>query len=114
MTFFLQLLELVAVFLPDPLTLGLFTLVLFNLWCMAKTLHVAGTLDTDAALGISLGIGYLISIAINILSSGQAPARSTIPTVIQSKSNVQQAERESSPNAVGSQPAGHRDAVIES
>jgi hypothetical protein len=114
MAFFVQLLELVAVFLPDPLTLGLFTLALFNLWCIAKTLHVAGILDTDAALGISLAIGYLITIAINILSSGQAPARPTITTVVQSKSNVQQAARESSPNTVGSQPVGHRDAVIES
>jgi hypothetical protein len=114
MAFFVQLSELVAVFLPDPLTLGLFTLALFNLWCMAKTLHVAGTLDTDAALGISLATGYLITIAINILSSGQAPARPTTTTVVQSKSNLQQAGRESSPNAVGSQPVGHRDAVIES
>jgi len=114
MAFFVQLLELVAVFLPDPLTLGLFTLALFNLWCIAKTLHVAGILDTDAALGISLAIGYLITIAINILSSGQAPARPTITTVVQSKSNVQQPGRESSPNTAASQPVGHRDAVIES
>ena len=114
MGFFVQLSELVAVFLPDPLTLGLFTLALFNLWCMAKTLYVAGTVDTDAALGISLAIGYLITIAINILSSGQAAARPTTTTVGQSKSNLQQAGRESSPNAAGLQPAGHRDAVIES
>lgn len=114
MTFFVQLSELVALFLPDPLTLGLFTLALFNLWCMAKALHVAGTLDTDAALGISLAIGYLITIAINLLSSGQAPARPTPTSVVQSKSNLQQAGRESSSNAVGSQRVGHRDAVIES
>jgi hypothetical protein len=114
MAFFVQLSELVAVFLPDPLTLGLFTLALFNLWCMAKTLHVAGTLDTDAALGISLAIGYLITIVINILSSGQVPARPTTTSAVQSKSNLQQAGRESSPNVVGSQPVGHRDAVIES
>jgi len=114
MAFFVQLLELVAVLLPDPLTLGLFTLALFNLCCIAKTLHVAGTLDTDAALGISLAIGYLITIAINILSSGQAPARPTITTVVQSKSNVQQPGRESSPNTAASQPVDHRDAVIES
>jgi hypothetical protein len=114
MAFFVQLLELVAAFLPDLLTLGLFTLALFNLSCIAKTLHVAGTLGTDAALGISLVIGYLITIAINILSSVQAPARPTITTVVQSKSSVQQAGRESSPNTVGSQPVGHGDAVIES
>lgn|SRR5690242_18644075 len=114
MAFFIQLSELVAVFLPDPLTLGLFTLALFNLCCMAKTFHVAGTLDRDAALGISLATGYLTTIAINILSSGQAPARPTTTTVVQSKSNLQQAGRESSPNAMGSQPVGHRDAIIES
>lgn len=114
MAFFVQLSELVAVFLPDPLTLGLFTLALFNLWCLARTLHVAGTPDTDAALGISLATGYLITIAINILSSRQAPARPKTTTVVQSKSNLQQAGRESSPHTAGSQPAGHRDAVIES
>ena len=114
MAFFVQLSELLAAFLPDPLTLGLFTLARFNLWCMAKTLHVAGTLDTDAAAGISLAIGYLITIAINILSSGQAPAQPTTTTVVQSKPNLQQAGRESSPNTVGAQPVGHRDAVIES
>jgi len=114
MAFFGQLLEVVAVFLPDPLTLGLFTLALFNLWCMAKTLHVAGTLDAGPAIGISLAIGYLITIAMNILSSGQAPARPTITIVVQSKSNVQQAGREPAPNTVGLEPVGHRDAVTES
>jgi hypothetical protein len=114
MAFFVQLSELVAVFLPDPLTLGLFTLALFNLGRMAKSLHLAGTLDTDVTLGISLAVGYLITIAVNIFSSGQAPARPTTTTVAQSRANPQQAGRESSPNAVGSQPAGNRDAVIES
>ncbi len=112
MSFFVELLELVAVFVPDFLTLGLFALALFNLCCIAKTLHVAGTLDTESALGISLALAYLVTVATNILSSVQAPARSTITAVVHSKSGVEQAGRESLPPTLRPQRGGHKDAVI--
>ena len=38
MSLFVQLLEVVAVFVPDFLTLGLVTLAFFNLYGIAKTL----------------------------------------------------------------------------
>jgi len=114
MSFFVQLLEAIAVLVPDFLTLGLVTLAFFNLYCIARTLDVAGTLDTDSALQVSVALGYLVTIAINIVGSLLTPARSTITTVVQSKSRVEQARRESSPATPGPQPVGHKSAVIES
>jgi hypothetical protein len=114
MSFFVQLLEAIAVLVPDFLTLGLVTLAFFNLYCIARTLDVAGTLDTDSALQVSLALGYLVTIAINIVGSLLTPARSTITTVVQSKSRVEQARRESSPATPRPQPVGHKSAVIES
>ncbi len=114
MSFFVQLLEAIAVLVPDFLTLGLVTLAFFNLYCIARTLDVAGTLDTDSALQVSVALGNLVTIAINIVGFFQTPARSTITTVVQSKSRVEQARRESSPATPRPQPVGHKSAVIES
>ncbi len=114
MGFFVRLLGAIAVLIPDFLTLGLVTLAFFNLYCIAKALHVAGTLDTDSALQASLAIAYLLTLAINIVGSLLTPARSTITTVVQSKSRVEQARRGSSPATPRPQPVGHKSAVIES
>ena len=114
MGFFVRLLEAIAVLIPDCLTLGLVTLAFFNLYCIAKTLHVAGTLDMDSALQVSLAIAYLVTLAINIIGSLLTPARLTITTVLQSKSRVEQARRESSPATSRPQPVGHKNAAIES
>ena len=114
MSFFVQVLEAIAVLIPDCLALGLVTLAFFNLYRIAKTLHVGGALDTDSALQVSLALGYLVTIAINIVGSLLTPARSTITTVVQSKSRVEQARHESSPATPRPQPVGHKNAVIES
>ena len=111
---FVRLLAAIAVLVPDFLTLGLVTLAFFNLYSIAKTLDIAGTLDTDSALGVSLALGYVVTIAINIVGSLLTPARSTITTVVQSKSRVEQARCESSPATLRPQPVGHKNAVIES
>ena len=112
MGFFVRLLEAIAVLIPDFLRLGSVTLAFFNLYCIAKTLHVAGTLDTDLALQVSLSTAYLATLAINIVGSLLTPARSTITTVLQSKSRVEQARREPSPATPRPQPVGHKNAVI--
>jgi hypothetical protein len=114
MSSFVQFVELVAVFIPDFLTLGLFTLALFNLCCIAKTIRVAGTLDTESALGIALALAYLVTVATNILSPVQAPARSTITTVVQSKASVDQAGCEPSSGTREAQPVEHGGVVVES
>jgi len=67
MSFFVQLLELVAVFTPDFLTLGLVASAFFSLCCIARTLGIAGAVDNDLPLKISLVLGYLVTIAANII-----------------------------------------------
>jgi hypothetical protein len=114
MSLFVQLFEAIAVLVPDFLTLGLVTLSFFNLCSIARTLDVAGTLETGSALGVSLALGYLVTIAINVVGSLLTSARPTIATVIQSMSVVEQAGRESSPATLKSQPVRHEDAIIES
>lgn len=114
MAFFVQLLELVAVFVPDFLTLGLVASVFFSLCCIARTLGLAGTADNDLSVKISVAFGYLVTITINILGTLQTPARSTLTTVVRSKSSVEQAGCESSPATLRSQPVGPKDAVVQS
>ena len=114
MRFFVQLLEAFAVLVPDFLTLGWVTLAFFNLYCIAKMLDVAGSLDTGAALGGSLALGYLVTIAINIVGSLLTPARARRTTLVQAKSSVEQARRESFPGTLIGQPVKHRGALIES
>lgn len=114
MGFFVQLLEAVAVLVPDSLTLVLLTLAFFNLYCIAMTLHVAGTLDPDLALGIPLAVGYLVTIAIDILSSMRPPARRRRTTLVQSKPKVEQARRESVLGELKARPVKHGGMLIKS
>lgn len=113
MAFFVRLLEAIAVLIPDFLTLGLVTLAFFDLYCIGKTLPVAGTLHTDSALQVSLAIAYLVTFAINVLGSLLTKARSTITTMPKSKLRVEHARHEPGPATPGLQPVGHN-AVIES
>jgi hypothetical protein len=112
MNILVQLLQAIAVLVPDILTLGLVTLAFLNIYCIAKTFHVGGALDTDSALQVSLALGYLVTIAINIVGSLLNPTRSKITTVVQSKSCVEQAGHESSPVTLRPQPVGHKNAII--
>jgi hypothetical protein len=114
MGFFVRLLEAIAVLIPDFLTLGLVTLAFFNIHSIAETFHVGGALDTDSALQVSLALGYLVTIAINIVGSLLTPPRSRTTTVLQSKARVEQPRREPSPATPRPQPVGQKNAVIES
>ena len=114
MSFFVQLWEAFAVLVPDFLTLGLATSAFFSLCCIPRTLGLAGTVDNDLPLKISLAFGYLVTITINIFGTLQTPARSTLTTVVRSKSSVEQAGCESLPATLRSQPVGHKDAVVQS
>jgi hypothetical protein len=114
MSFFVQLLEAFAVLVPDFLTLGLVTSAFFSLCCIARTLGIAGAVGSDMPIKISLALGYLVTITINVFGTLQTPARSTITTVVQSKSRFEQARNESSPATLRPQPVGHKNAVIES
>ena len=114
MGFFVQLLELVAVFVPDFLTLGLVAFAFFSFCCIGRTLGPAGTMDNDLPLKISLALGYLVTITINIFGTLQTPARSTITTSSPSESRVEQAGRESLSGTRKAQPVGREGAVTES
>jgi hypothetical protein len=114
MSFFVQLLELVAVFIPDFLTLGLVASAFFSLCRITRTLGIDGAADNDLLLKVSLALGYLVTIATNIIGSLQAPARSTITISSPSESKVEQAGRESLPCTRKAQPVGHEAGVIES
>ena len=54
MSFFVQLLEAIAIVVPDFLILGLLAPAFFSLYCIAKALGLTGTADMDSALGIAL------------------------------------------------------------
>jgi hypothetical protein len=114
MSFFVQLLEVIAVLVPDVLTLGLVAPAFFSLYCIAKALGLAGTADMDSALRVSLTLAYLATVTFNILSFVLTPARPRMTTSSWSKSRIEQVARESSPETLRAQPVEHGGAVIES
>ena len=113
MSFFVELLELVAGFVPDFLTLGLVASAFFPLCCIARRPGIDGAADHDLPLKISLALGYLATVVINIVESVQTSARSTITRSSPSESRVEQAGRASLLGTRKAQPVGHEGAVIE-
>jgi hypothetical protein len=81
----LQLLAVAAVLVPDFLTLGLAGPAFFSVYCILRTLDLVRTVDTDLALGISLAMAYLVTIALNISTPLLTPARSRITALAESK-----------------------------
>ena len=114
MSFFVQLLEAITVLVPDVLTLGLVAPAFFSLYCIAKTLGLAGTADMDSALRVSLTLAYLATVTVNILSFVLTPARSGKTTSSWSKSRTDQAGRKSLPKKLEAQPVEHGGAVVDS
>ena len=112
MSFFIRLLETFAVLVPDFLTLGLVAFAFFSLCCIASKLGLAGTVNNDLLLKISLAFGYLVTITINIFGTLQTPARPTITTSSPPESRVEQAGRESLSGPRKGQPVGREGAVI--
>ncbi len=114
MSFFVQLLETIAIVVPDVLTLGLVAPAFFSLYCIAKALGLTGTADMDSALRVSLTLAYLATVAANIMSVVLTPARSRMRITSWSKSRPDQSGRESAPGKLEVQPIRHGGAVIES
>jgi hypothetical protein len=114
MSFFVQLLEVIAIVVPDVLTLGLLAPAFFTLYCVAKALGLTGTADMDSALRVSLTLAYLATVTLNILSFVLTPARSGMTTTSWSKSKTDQSGRKSLPGKLEAQPVEHGGAVIES
>jgi hypothetical protein len=112
MSFYVQLLEVIAIFVPDVLTLGLVAPAFISLYCIAKALGLTGTADVDMALRVSLTLAYLATLAVNIFSAVQFPARSRMTTTSRSKSRIDQSGRKSLPGKRETQPVEHGGAVI--
>jgi hypothetical protein len=114
MSFFVQLLEVIAIVVPNVLTLGLVAPAFISLYCIAKVLGLAGTEDMDSVLRISLTLAYLATVAVNIVSVVLTPARSRMRIASWSKSKPDQSGRESAPGKPKVQSVEHGGAFIES
>jgi hypothetical protein len=114
MSFFVQLLEAIAIVVPDVLTLGLLAPAFFSLYCIAKAFCLTGTSEMDSALRVSLTLAYLATVAVNILSVVLTPARSRMTTTSWSNSKADQSGSKSLPGKLEAQPVEHGGAVIES
>jgi len=114
MDFFVQLFEAAALLVPDFLTLGLVVPGVFSLYCIAKSLGLGGTADMESALRISLVLGYLITVAINITTSVIAPTRSRTAISSRSKPRVGHLESACPPGLPQSQSVRNESVFIES
>jgi hypothetical protein len=94
MSFFVQLLEAIALLVPDFLVLGLVAGGFFSLYCIAKACGLAGNADADSGFGIALTLAYFLTLAVNILSHLLTPARSRITAKSGSESQSARHERE--------------------
>ncbi len=107
MSFFVQLLEAIAIVVPEVLTLGLVAPGFISLYCIAKALGLTGTADVDSALRVSLTLAYLGTVAVNMLSVVLTPARSRITTTSRSKSKSNRSGLESEPRKSKAQSVEH-------
>jgi len=107
MSFFVQLLEVIAIVVPEVPILGLVAPAFISLYCIAKVFGLTGTADMDSALRVSLILAYLATLAVNIVSVVLTPARSRITTTSRSKSKSDQSGRESAPRKPKAQSVEH-------
>ena len=97
MSFFVQLLEAIALLVPDFLLLGLVGGGFFSLYCIAKACGLTGDADMDSGFGIALLLAYFVTVAVNILSHLLTPGRSRITAKSGSESQSAQHAREFPP-----------------
>jgi len=114
MKFLLQSVEVAAVLVPDFLTLGLVGPAFFSVYCILRTLDLVRTVDTDLALGISLAMAYLVTIALNISTPLLTPARSRITASAESKSKTKPQRSESPQGTRKAESVEHGGALIKS
>ena len=114
MDFLVQLFEAVAFLVPDFITLGFVVPGVFSLYSIARSLGLAGTVDMESALRVSLILGYLVTVAINITTSVIAPTRSRPAISSRSKPSVEHVESGCFPELPQSQPVRDESVFIES
>ena len=97
MSFFVQLLEAIALLVPDFLVLGVVAGGFFSLYCIAKACGLAGNADADSGFGIALTLAYFVTVAVNLSSHLLTPTRSRMTAPSSSESQSAQHARESPP-----------------
>ena len=108
MSFFVQLLEAIALLVPDFLVLGVVAGGFFSLYCITKACGLAGNADADSGFGIALTLAYFVTVAVNILSHLLTPARSRITAKSGSESQSAQHAREFPPGKPRAQSVEQR------
>ena len=108
------LLEVVAVLVPDFLTLGLVTPVVIGVYWILKTLDLARGVNPDLALGISLAVAYLLTLALNFVTPSPAPPRSRRMAVVQSKSGTKRLRSEPAQGTWKAEPVERGGPPVES
>jgi len=103
MSFFVQLLEAIALFVPDFLVLGLVGGAFFSLYCMAKACGLTATAGADSGPGLALMLAYVVTVAVNILGHLLTPTRPTITAKSGSEFQSAQYAREFPPRNVRAQ-----------
>ncbi len=99
----IQVVEAIEVIVPDLLTLGLSVPAFFSLYRSAVMLGLPGTRDMCSALLISLALGYVTSLALNVAGAMTLPARPGLVSLPQWEPRVEQLARESAPYVVKTQ-----------
>jgi hypothetical protein len=77
-----QVLDATAVLIPDFQTWGLSAAVFFSLYCCAETLGFPGVGGADSGLLLSLVLGYVVDVGVNLasfLSHTPAPQIANLP-----------------------------------
>jgi hypothetical protein len=97
MSFFIQLLEAIALPVPDFLVLGLVGGTFLTLYCITKACGLAGTADADSGFGIALTLAYFVTVAVDILSHLPIPTPSRITARSRSESQSARHAREFPP-----------------
>jgi len=103
MSFFVQVLEAIALLVPDFLVMGLVGGGFFSLYCTAKACGLAGNADMDSGFGIALALAYFVTVAVNILGHLLTPTRSRITATSGSQSQSAQYAREFPPGKLRAQ-----------
>ena len=110
-----QLAETIAVLIPDFQMWGLSTYVFFSLYCYSTTVGLSPTKSTDSGLLLSLFLGYVAALALNIVSFLSSPPVQRVAASSRLTSTVEPPAGKSprpqwSPNMVGAHKLRSRSA----
>lgn len=101
-----ELAEVIAVFIPDFLALGMSALAFFSLYCWAGTRELLETKGMNSGLLFSLLLGYAVTVVLNLIRSFVWPPAPRVSSLPRLTSGVRQAAlKPSARPCSGSDPA---------